>query len=205
MEGFPINKKATMTFRVEHDLRDSFKEATERNRIPAAQVLRAFMRDYVQQARNLAPAISPAERKRREKAVNYARASVGLEGFKIGKAEEQHARRVAVFRGEDSRRCFCTGWCVAGRAAARSNGAESGGNARFQAVAQRQAAGQGCSSQATKWYARAIRCRLESIKEKARMIKNQRCRTTVCYRRYGLPVPNGLSGSLFNRSPGQYI
>ena len=88
-----MNKKATMTFRVEHDLRDSFNEATERNHIPAAQVLRAFMRDYVQQACNLAPAISPAERKRREEAVNYARASVGLEGFKIGKAEEQHARR----------------------------------------------------------------------------------------------------------------
>ena len=88
-----MNKKATMTFRVEHDLRDSFNEATERNRIPAAQVLRAFMRDYVQQARNLAPAISPAERKRRQEAVNYARASVGLEGFKIGKAEKQHARR----------------------------------------------------------------------------------------------------------------
>lgn len=88
-----MNKKATMTFRVEHDLRDSFNEATERNNIPAAQVLRAFMQDYVQQARNPAPAISPAERKRREEAVNYARASVGLEGFKIGKAEEQHARR----------------------------------------------------------------------------------------------------------------
>lgn len=40
-----------------------------------------------------ASVISPAERKRREEAVNYARASVGLEGFKIGKAEEQHARR----------------------------------------------------------------------------------------------------------------
>ena len=88
-----MSKKATMTFRVEHDLRDSFNEATERNHIPAAQVLRAFMRDYVRQARNPAPAISPAERKRREEAVNYARASVGLEGFKIGKAEEQHARR----------------------------------------------------------------------------------------------------------------
>ena len=88
-----MKKKVTMTFRVEHDLRDSFNEATERNHIPAAQVLRAFMRDYVQQARNLAPAISPAERKRREEAVNYARASVSLEGFKIGKAEEEHARR----------------------------------------------------------------------------------------------------------------
>ena len=88
-----MNKEATMTFRVEHDLRDSFNEATERNHIPAAQVLRAFMRDYVRQARNLAPVISSAERKRREEAVNYARASVSLEGFKIGKAEEQHARR----------------------------------------------------------------------------------------------------------------
>ena len=88
-----MNKQATMTFRVEHDLRDSFNEATERNHIPAAQVLRAFMRDYVRQARNPAPAISPAERKRREEAVNYARASVSLEGFKIGKAEEEHARR----------------------------------------------------------------------------------------------------------------
>ena len=88
-----MSKEATMTFRVEHDLRDSFNEATERNHIPAARVLRAFMRDYVRQARNLAPAISPVERKRREEAVNYARASVGLEGFKIGKVEEQHARR----------------------------------------------------------------------------------------------------------------
>ena len=88
-----MNKQATMTFRVEHDLRDSFNEATERNHIPAAQVLRAFMRDYVRQARNPAPVISPAERKRREEAVNYARASVSLEGFKIGKAEEEHARR----------------------------------------------------------------------------------------------------------------
>ena len=88
-----MSKEATMSFRVEHDLRDSFNEATERNHIPAAQVLRAFMRDYVRQARNLAPAISPVERKRREEAVNYARASVSLEGFKIGKAEEQHARR----------------------------------------------------------------------------------------------------------------
>ena len=46
-----MTKEATITFRVEHDLRDSFNEATERNHIPAAQVLRAFMRDYVQQDR----------------------------------------------------------------------------------------------------------------------------------------------------------
>jgi hypothetical protein len=38
-------------------------------------------------------AISDTERRRRQEAVNYARSSVGLEGFKISEAEEQHARR----------------------------------------------------------------------------------------------------------------
>lgn len=39
------------------------------------------------------PRIDPQEHKRREDAVNYARASVGLEGFRINEAEEEHARR----------------------------------------------------------------------------------------------------------------
>ena len=91
--GLTVSKEATLTFRVEPDLRDSFNKAAERNHVPAAQLLRAFMRDYVQQAGNPAPAISADERKRREEAVNYARASVGLEGFKISEAEKEHARR----------------------------------------------------------------------------------------------------------------
>lgn len=94
--GLTVSKEATLTFRVEPDLRDSFNEAAKRNHVPAAQLLRAFMRDYVQQAGNPAPpapAISADERKRREEAVNYARASVGLEGFKISEAEKEHARR----------------------------------------------------------------------------------------------------------------
>ena len=37
--------------------------------------------------------ISDAERSRREAAVNYARASVGLEGFSLSEANEAHARR----------------------------------------------------------------------------------------------------------------
>ena len=93
-----MNKEATMSFRVAHDLRDSFNEATERNHIPAAQVLRAFMRDYVRQARNLTPAISPAERKRREDAMNYAKASVNLEGFSVPDACSKEAER--FIRGE---------------------------------------------------------------------------------------------------------
>ena len=93
-----MSEEATMTFRVEHDLRDSFNEAAERNHIPAAQVLRAFMRDYVRQARNLAPAISPAERKRREEAINYAKASVKLEGLSVPDAYSKEAER--FIRGE---------------------------------------------------------------------------------------------------------
>ena len=93
-----MSKEATMTFRVEHDLRDSFNEATERNHIPAAQVLRAFMRDYVRQARNLAPAVSPVERKRRQEAINYAKASVKLEGLSVPEAYSKEAER--FIRGE---------------------------------------------------------------------------------------------------------
>lgn len=37
--------------------------------------------------------ISETERCRRQSAVNYARASVGLEGFSLGEADEAHAQR----------------------------------------------------------------------------------------------------------------
>src|SRR5690606_14877975 len=37
--------------------------------------------------------ISDAERSRRQSAVNYARASVGLEGFSLSEADEAHAQR----------------------------------------------------------------------------------------------------------------
>lgn len=37
--------------------------------------------------------ITPEERARRLKAVNYARASIGLEGFKLSEADEEHARQ----------------------------------------------------------------------------------------------------------------
>ena len=34
-----------------------------------------------------------AERRKRQKAINFARANVGLEGFKLSEAEEQRAAR----------------------------------------------------------------------------------------------------------------
>lgn len=41
----------------------------------------------------LSKTTSDAERDRRVAAVNYARASVGLEGFSLSTADEAHARR----------------------------------------------------------------------------------------------------------------
>ena len=88
-----------MTFRVEQELRASFTEAAEIDHRPAAQVLRELMRLYVRQVRErvaVTPVdniVSVAERRRRENAVNFARASVGLEGFKPSEEDEAHARR----------------------------------------------------------------------------------------------------------------
>lgn len=88
-----MSKEVTMTIRVEPDLRSSFSEAAEQEHRPAAQVLRDFMREYVERVRTRTPTISAAERKRREEAVNYSRASVGLEGFKLSKTDEKQAQR----------------------------------------------------------------------------------------------------------------
>ena len=81
-----MSKEVQMTFRVEAELRAEFADAASLDNRPAAQVLREFMRVYVTQARQRlhAPAndvISAAERRRREKAAEFALASVRLEGF----------------------------------------------------------------------------------------------------------------------------
>lgn len=91
-----MSKEVTMTIRVEPDLRSSFSEAVALEHRPAAQVLRDFMREYVERSCLRVPAhprISAAERRRREDAVNYARSSVGLEGFRLSTADEKHAQR----------------------------------------------------------------------------------------------------------------
>ena len=91
-----MSKEVSMTFRVEQDLRSRFSEAVELEHRPAAQVLRDFMRDYVEQSR--APRISVAERKRREDALNYALSSVALEGFSVPDVYSKEAER--FIRGE---------------------------------------------------------------------------------------------------------
>jgi predicted transcriptional regulator len=92
-----MTKESTMTFRVEEDLRERFAAAAKDSHRPAAQVLRELMRAYVERTpARPAPAaglISDAERRRRQAAVDFAQASVGLEGFKISPEEEAHAQR----------------------------------------------------------------------------------------------------------------
>lgn len=56
----------------------------------------------------LQPQISEQERERRKAAVDYARASVGLEGFKIGNAAEQHVHR--FINGEIDLAAFVKGY-----------------------------------------------------------------------------------------------
>jgi len=91
-------KEVQMTLRIEPELRAAFGDAAALEDRPAAQVLRELMRAYIAQVRERGrrPAndvISAAERRRRESAVNFARASVGLEGFKLNKADEALSRQ----------------------------------------------------------------------------------------------------------------
>lgn len=94
-----MSKEVQMAFRVEAGLRTRFMEAAQREYRPAAQILRELMRRYVDQSQERSaqrPAndlILAAARRQRESAVNFARASVGLEGFKTTQEDEDHARR----------------------------------------------------------------------------------------------------------------
>jgi hypothetical protein len=99
-EVIAMSKEVQMTFRVESELRAEFADAALLEDRPAAQVLREFMRAYVIQSqsreRGHSPAndaISTVESRRREAAVNFARSSVGLEGFKPSQAAETGARQ----------------------------------------------------------------------------------------------------------------
>jgi len=91
-----MNKESTVTFRVEKDLRIKFSETVKREHQPAAQVLREFMRGYVDEAHRRTAgvgSISSSERKRRAEALNGALASVALEGFSVPQEYEVQAQR----------------------------------------------------------------------------------------------------------------
>lgn len=93
-----MNKDSTMTFRVEPGLREEFHRVAESMDRPAAQLIREFMRVTVERAQAPAPRISEAERLRREDALRFAQASVGLEGFEV--PEELQAQMQRYVAGE---------------------------------------------------------------------------------------------------------
>jgi len=82
-----------LTLQLDRNLRTRFNAAAEREHRLPEQVLLDFVRDYVERADERTRRISPEERQSRQDAVNYARASVELEGFKVSQAEEDHAER----------------------------------------------------------------------------------------------------------------
>jgi antitoxin component of RelBE/YafQ-DinJ toxin-antitoxin module len=91
-------KTVTMNIRVDETLRAQFVQTAEQLDRSAAQLIRGFMRDVV--ARYSAPAttapqscITEAERKERREAVDYARASVALEGFHCLPQYEEKAQQ----------------------------------------------------------------------------------------------------------------
>lgn len=88
-----MNKATTMTFRVEPELHANFLAAAELAHQPASQILRDFMRHYVQSQKPPKPAITDAERQRRTDAVAYARASIGLEEFQVSEETEREIAR----------------------------------------------------------------------------------------------------------------
>lgn len=89
-----MSKEIQYTIRVEPALKDEFLQAANRHHTKGAQVLREFMRGYVANATSEgAPQISEDEQRARQKAVGFATASVGLEGFVLSENDRELAER----------------------------------------------------------------------------------------------------------------
>jgi hypothetical protein len=88
IQGEHMASDVQMTFRIDSELRREFVDLANQSDMSAAQVLRQFMRRYVEefkvkdsQSAFSTDLISAAERRRREDAFKFASGSVGLEGF----------------------------------------------------------------------------------------------------------------------------
>lgn len=89
-----MSKEIQYTIRVEPALKDDFLQAANRHHTKGAQVLREFMRGYVANATpDATPQISEDEQRARQKAVGFATASVGLEGFELSDNDRELADR----------------------------------------------------------------------------------------------------------------
>lgn len=88
-----MNKETTITFRLDVNLRKQFMDIAENMNMPAAQILRALMQNFIQRNNkaniNL---ISEEEQEERRKAVNFAHASIALEGYNLSNNEMEHAQ-----------------------------------------------------------------------------------------------------------------
>jgi antitoxin component of RelBE/YafQ-DinJ toxin-antitoxin module len=93
-----MSKTASMTIRIEDELRQQFNEAATRAHRPAAQVVRDFMREFVEKSLPRKPmTLTPEELERRE-AVDFALANSELEGYETSAAQNELFERFA--RGE---------------------------------------------------------------------------------------------------------
>jgi oligoribonuclease (3'-5' exoribonuclease) len=79
-----------MTIHLEAGLHERFTEAVAKHHRQAEQVIQELVRDFIDKAK---PRISEEERERRQEAVDFARASVELEGFRITPEENAHDLR----------------------------------------------------------------------------------------------------------------
>jgi hypothetical protein len=89
-----MTKQVQMTFRVAPELRASFAKIAIIENRPAAQILREFMQTYITDAQSVpAQRLMPSEQHKRQQAVNFARASVGLEGLHLSQEAEHNVQR----------------------------------------------------------------------------------------------------------------
>ncbi|WP_372371915.1 antitoxin VbhA family protein [Xanthomonas axonopodis] len=101
-----MSKDTSMTIRLDTGLRNRFNKAAQVIGRPGALILREYM-EYVAnaaEANKQKPAITADELRQREKAVSYATASVGLEGFSLSGPAQEHAQRFMA--GEITREEF---------------------------------------------------------------------------------------------------
>lgn len=98
-----MSKQVQMTFKVEPELRASFAKAASLEHRSAAQLLREFMQTYIaeNQVQRAPPSSTKSsakandkttEQRKRQQAVDFARASIGLEGLHLPPAAEQQAQ-----------------------------------------------------------------------------------------------------------------
>lgn len=91
-------KQVSITFLIDEALQANFLKAAELDHRVADDIILELLDTYVKASfERAAPAsqdrISAAERVRRENAIRFSRASLGLEGIKPSAEEEEHARR----------------------------------------------------------------------------------------------------------------